>query len=103
MPAFPSEVDKAEEEGVKMNFLVSPKKIMGKDGKVTSLECIRMKLGNPDKTGRRRPIPIEGSAYVIQLDTILLALGQFVDSSFFPKGIDMTVLETIKTRCGEER
>ncbi|MHC1636012.1 MAG: NAD(P)-binding protein, partial [Candidatus Methanospirareceae archaeon] len=76
MPARAEEVEAAEEEGVKIEFLVAPKRIIGEDGKVKGIECIRMKLGEPDETGRRRPIPIEGSEFTIDVDTVIPAIGQ---------------------------
>ncbi|HDN78902.1 MAG TPA: FAD-binding protein, partial [Chloroflexi bacterium] len=79
MPASPWEVEDAEEEGVRIEFLASPVRILGENGKVTGIECIRMRLGEPDETGRRRPIPIEGSEFVIECDTVIPAIGQMAD------------------------
>lgn len=79
MPAIPEEVEEAIREGVKIHFLSSPLKIMGKGGKAVGMDCVRMKLGELDKTGRRKPIPIEGSNFKIQADTIIAAIGQRVD------------------------
>lgn len=81
MPAYPPEVEEAEKEGVKLNFLVSPKKILGRKGHVVSLECTKMKLGEPDESGRRRPIPIEGSEFVITVDTVIPAVGQSLNTT----------------------
>jgi len=88
MPANPWEVKEAEKEGVEIQFLTAPKRVLGED-KVTGIECIRMTLGEPDETGRRRPIPIEGSEYILQLDTVILAVGESPDLSFLPKGIEV--------------
>ena len=63
MPAAPEEIEEALEEGIKMEFLVAPVRVVGKDGKVTGIECLRMELGEPDASGRRRPIPIKGSEF----------------------------------------
>jgi len=79
MSAIPEELDEAIREGIKIHFLASPVKIMGKGERVTGMECIRMKLGEPDETGRRRPVPIEGSIFRIHADTIIAAIGQRVD------------------------
>jgi len=95
MPANPWEVRHGEKEGVKIEFLVAPKKILGKDGRLAAIECIRMELGEPDETGRRRPIPIEKSEFTIQLDTLILAIGESPDPSILPKGIEVTQQNTI--------
>ena len=97
MPAFSEEVEQAEKEGVKIHFLTVPRKILGKEGKATASECIRMKLGPPDESGRRRPIPIEGSEYIMELDTIIPAIGQLPDVSSLPKGVEVDRRNTIVT------
>ncbi|MFQ5957633.1 MAG: FAD-dependent oxidoreductase [Candidatus Brocadiales bacterium] len=65
----------AEEEGVRFTFLASPVEILGHD-KVQTLKCIKMELGEPDKSGRRRPIPITGSEFVLDVDNVIVAIGQ---------------------------
>lgn len=80
MPAIASEVEAAEIEGVKLEFLASPTQVLGEGGRVTGLECIRMELGEPDASGRRRPIPIEGSEFTLDVDTVIVAVGQVVES-----------------------
>jgi heterodisulfide reductase subunit A-like polyferredoxin len=85
MPALPEEIKEAEEEGVKINYLVAPQKILGKEGKVTRLECLRMELGDPDESGRRRPIPIAGSEFTLDVDSVVPAIGQSIDLSFLPQ------------------
>ncbi|HDH10135.1 MAG TPA: FAD-binding protein, partial [Chloroflexi bacterium] len=79
MPAHPFEVAAAEEEGVGMEFLVAPTRFIGRDGKLAALECVRMELGEPDETGRRRPIPIPGSGFTLEADSVILAIGQRPD------------------------
>ena len=79
MPASDEEIKEAEKEGVKFNFLVTPVKILAKDGKVTGVECIKMRLGEPDKSGRRRPIPVEGSQFTMDTDVVIPAVGQSPD------------------------
>jgi NADPH-dependent glutamate synthase beta subunit-like oxidoreductase len=79
MPAISEEVEEAIREGVKIHLLTSPLKIVGKGGKGVGMDCVRMKLGEPDKTGRRKPIPVEGSNFKVQADTIISAIGQRVD------------------------
>jgi heterodisulfide reductase subunit A len=88
MPASPWEVADAEEEGVEIQFLVAPTRILGENGRVTGVECIRMQLGEPDASGRRRPIPIEGSEFVVEADTVIPAIGQAVEAEGL--GIEVT-------------
>ena len=76
MPADPVEIEEAKEEGVKIQFLVQPIKILAENHKVTGLECLKMKLGQPDESGRPRPVPVEGSNFVIEADAIIPAIGQ---------------------------
>jgi len=85
MPANPWEVDAAEHEGVKLQYLAAPVEILGENGKVTGMKCIKMELGEPDASGRRRPIPIEGSEYIIEAETIVPAISQGTDLSFLPQ------------------
>ncbi|MGQ9534852.1 MAG: NAD(P)-binding protein [bacterium] len=75
MPANSWEVDEAIKEGVKIEFLVAPNKIIGKE-RVEAIECIKMELGAPDSTGRRRPIPIPGSEFRIPIDNVIIAISQ---------------------------
>ena len=75
MPASPEEIEEALAEGVQIHFLVTPSRITSQDNKL-SLECIRMKLGTMDASGRRRPEPIEGSEFSLDFDTIIPAIGQ---------------------------
>jgi len=82
MQAQPGEIDEALKEGVKIEFLSTPVRIIGKNGAVASIECIKMKLGSPDESGRRRPIKVEGSEYSFPVDNVLSALGQNIDASF---------------------
>lgn len=74
MPARAEEIDHAEEEGIELVLLTNPVEIMG-DKKVEGVKCIKMQLGEPDKSGRRRPVPIEGSEYVIEADQVIMSLG----------------------------
>ena len=76
MPASPWEIDAAEHEGVKFQYLVAPIEVIGENGKMTGLKCLRMELGEPDASGRRRPVPIEGSEFVIEAETLIPAIGQ---------------------------
>jgi len=87
MPAIPSEVEEAEREGIPMHFLVAPQRIITSDQRVAQLECVRMRLGEPDASGRRRPVPIEGSTFTIDVDTVLAAIGESADLSFLPEEV----------------
>ena len=84
MPAAFYEVDAAEEEGVELKFLAAPVALKGEDGKLTGIEVLEMELGEPDSSGRRRPVPKEGSNYVIPIDMCVAAIGQFCDLDFLP-------------------
>jgi glutamate synthase (NADPH) small chain len=76
MPARGEEIHHAEEEGLDFQLLTNPINIIGNDqGLVTGMECLRMKLGQPDDSGRRRPVPIEGSEFLIDLDAVVVAIG----------------------------
>ena len=92
---MPSEVKEAEHESVKIHFLLAPKKIQGKDGHVIGVECIRMKLGPPDETGRKRPIPIADSEFTVESEAVILAVGESPDISFIPKELESTKRNTI--------
>jgi len=81
MPAESYEVEEAIKEGVEMLFLMAPTKISSDNGKKL-LHCIKMSLGEPDRSGRRRPIPIEGSEIVIEADTVIGAIGQSTNTQF---------------------
>ena len=78
MPASQAEIHHLEEEGVKVEFLAAPVKIHGENGRLTKIECIRMKLGECDASGRCRPVPIEGSNFMIEADAIIPAISQDV-------------------------
>jgi glutamate synthase (NADPH/NADH) small chain len=80
MPGGRHDREMAHEEGAKYEFLVQPVRfIAGPDGHLAEIECIRMQLGEPDRSGRRRPVPIEGSNFIVQADTAVLALGYWPD------------------------
>ncbi len=76
MPARAEEIENAEEEGIAFEFLTNPKRFIGNErGWVKAIECIKMRLGEPDASGRRRPIPIEGSEFVMPVNTVIIAIG----------------------------
>ncbi len=97
MPAIRSEIDAAKEEGVEMRFLVAPARILGKRGKVKAIECVKMELGEPDESGRRKPVPIKGSEFTIEADNVIPAISQAPDLEHL-SAIDLaaTEWETIK-------
>jgi NADH-quinone oxidoreductase subunit F len=82
MPAIAEEIEAAEEEGIHLHCLVAPVKIVGQNGKVAGVECIRMELKEFDKSGRRTPYQIQDSEYTMQVDTLIEATGQRPDTSF---------------------
>jgi len=95
MPAFPAEVLEAEEEGIDISFLVSPARVIGENGRVTRLECVKNRLGPPDEDGRRRPVEIKGSNFFLEVDEVITAIGEEPDLSALPKKIgikDDTIL-----------
>lgn len=76
MPARAEEIHHAEQEGVELKLLTNPVRVIGdKEGRVTAIECLRMELGEPDSSGRKRPIPVKGSEFIIECDTVIPALG----------------------------
>lgn len=86
MAATPAEILETQEEGVEIEYLVAPVRILGENGKVVGVECQRMRLGEPDETGRPRPVPIEGANFVVEADTVITAIGQLPDLSIFEYG-----------------
>jgi len=89
MPAWEHEIVAAEHEGVKIEYLVAPVKLVGKGGKLTGVVCQKMRLGQFDRSGRRKPVPIEGSEYTLSIDTIIPAISQSADTSFIPAESDV--------------
>ncbi|MFZ7133555.1 MAG: molybdopterin-dependent oxidoreductase [Eubacteriales bacterium] len=87
MPAEEIEIVEAEEEGVEFKFLVSPIEVVGRDGKAAKIRLQKMELGEPDQSGRRKPIPIEGAEEVLDVDLVISAIGQ---------GVDMNGLEALE-------
>ncbi len=77
MPASHEEIEAAEAEGVDIQLLAAPTRVIGEGGKVRQLEFLRMELGEPDASGRRRPVPIEGSETALDVDQVISAIGQF--------------------------
>ncbi len=97
MPAFEEEIEAFLEEGIKVQFLTAPIRIVTKNGKMVGLECIRMELGEPDDSGRRRPVPVVESEHVVDLDTLLVAIGETPNVEFLKgsENIEYTGWESI--------
>ncbi|MBU2560320.1 FAD-dependent oxidoreductase, partial [archaeon] len=83
-------------EGIKIHFLAAPNRIKGVDGKVSGLECVKMELGPPDDTGRRRPVRIEGSEFTIDVDNVIAAIGQVPDTTYLKDQVETTAFGTLK-------
>jgi NADH-quinone oxidoreductase subunit F len=91
MPAAEEEIKAAEDEGIKIEYLVAPLKIEGAKGKVSSISCQRMKLGDFDSSGRKKPVVITGSEFTLQVDVVIAAIGQVPDMSFIDQTSGVTV------------
>ena len=89
MPAYPEEIEGAREEGVEFSYLTAPVGIQGEKGKLTGFECIRTELGPPDASGRRRPVPVKGSEFVIDCDAVIPAIGQKIDVTWAEGATDL--------------
>jgi NADPH-dependent glutamate synthase beta subunit-like oxidoreductase len=98
MPANPREVEEALEEGVDIQFLSAPVELVGESQRLKHLRCLRMQLGEPDGSGRRRPIPLEGSEFEIPADILIAAIGQIPDLSFLsgPPFVPVSRLDLIE-------
>lgn len=96
MPAYDEEIEEALLEGIELHELVAPNRIMGEGGKAIGIEMARMKLGKPDDSGRRRPVPIAGSEFVVECDMVLPAIGQ--RASIEPaEGLAITSWKTVES------
>jgi heterodisulfide reductase subunit A len=96
MPAFPAEVAATEEEGVEFCFLSNPTRFIGDNGKLKEVVCQKMKLGEPDASGRRRPVPIKGSELSIQADMVVVAIGNAPTTSIFKDELELNPDGTMK-------
>jgi homotetrameric NADPH-dependent glutamate synthase len=105
MPANDIEIEEAENEGVIFHYLAAPTKLMGENGRLTQLEYIEMELGEPDESGRRRPVPKPGTETVIPVDNVIAAIGQFPVTDFIKEaGVGVSRRNTIEVtdrRTGE--
>ena len=84
MPAAEEEIEDAEAEGINIHYLAAPVRVVEDGGKLAGLECIRMELGEPDASGRRRPVPVDGSEFILDIDMLIPAIGQVTDLSCLP-------------------
>ena len=92
MPVDPRELDQVEEEGIQVHYLTQPIRILSGDGiRVSGVQCIRNRLGEPEKDGRRRPIPIEGTEFEIDIHVLIPAVSQSPDISFLPEEIGLEI------------
>jgi formate dehydrogenase major subunit len=92
MPVDPRELDQVEEEGIKVHYLTQPIRVLSRDGgAVSGVRCIRNRLGEPERDGRRRPIPIEGSEFDIDIGLLIPAVSQSPDLSFLPEEIGLEI------------
>jgi NADH-quinone oxidoreductase subunit F len=91
MPAIKSEIDEAIIEGIDIQFLAAPTKILSSNGKIEAIECVRMELGDIDESGRRRPVPITGSEFSVDVDTLILAISQEPDVLYLTNGDSLTI------------
>ncbi|MGO8991074.1 MAG: FAD-dependent oxidoreductase [bacterium] len=92
MPVDPRELEEVEEEGIKVHYLTQPVRVLSRDGtKVSGVQCIRNRLGDPEKDGRRRPIPVEGTEFDIDIDLLIPAVSQSPDISFLPEEIGLEI------------
>jgi NADPH-dependent glutamate synthase beta subunit-like oxidoreductase/Pyruvate/2-oxoacid:ferredoxin oxidoreductase delta subunit/bacterioferritin-associated ferredoxin len=96
MPAHDREIEQAKSEGVLFDFLVAPVAIQGPDGTAQSIRLIRMKLGEPDASGRAKPIPVPGSEFDFKADHVILAIGQQTDFGGLDQGLALTKWGTIQ-------
>ena len=101
MPADKTEVEEAEREGIKIHFLTVPIKMIGKDGNLTNMECVRMFLGEFDRSGRRRPVELEASNFIVDVDMVISAISQRPDVSLLP-GVSRIDYQMVYDSCGHE-
>ncbi|TFG98739.1 FAD-dependent oxidoreductase [Candidatus Thorarchaeota archaeon] len=96
LPAIPSEVEDANEEGIKFMLLTNPVEILTSKGHITGVRCVKMRLGEPDHSGRRRPVPIQNSEFTMAVDEMIVAVGQSADPRGIQNELDCTEWATVK-------
>ncbi len=99
MPARENEVEDALAEGVEIRYLTAPQQVLTRENRVTGIQCIKMELGEPDSSGRRRPVPVPGTQFTVEADLVIPAIGQSPDSSFLlnGNGVNLSRWGTIET------
>jgi len=96
IPAYEEEVEGAQEEGITIEFLTAPKRIITEEGRLKACEFLRMKLGEVDESGRRRPVPIKSSEFTVELDTLIVSISESPDVSFLQDtGLEFSKWDTI--------
>jgi len=90
MPADPVEIRETKNTGVEFMLLVTPVRFIGEKNRVKQIECIKMELGKPDMTGRKTPVPVKGSNFFMEVDQVILAIGEFTGSEFLPDNIKVS-------------
>lgn len=90
MPAVEDEIEAAGKEGIEIIYLAAPTKIIAQDSRIKEVEFVRMKLGAPDASGRKKPIPIEGSTFKMKADTVITAIGESSDIGLLPKEVKLS-------------
>jgi len=97
MPADAAEVEAAEKEGIELEFLTAPSRFLAKNKQLAGMECVRMELGEPDASGRPRPVPVKGSEFTMPVDTVIAALGQVPETDFLKDlGVSLSRRGTIE-------
>ncbi len=96
IPAIPSEVEDAKVEGVKFMLLTNPVEILSSKDKITGIRCVQMRLGEPDHSGRRRPVPIPNSEFTMAVDELIIAVGQSTDQRGVQTELECTEWGTVK-------
>ena len=96
MPANVEEIEAAEHEGIRMELLIAPVEVLTDGDRLRGLTCRKMKLGEPDASGRRRPVPVEGSEHQVAFDVVIAAIGQSVDLAGLDDGLEVTRWGSIK-------
>ena len=91
MPAYPEEIEAGLEEGVKIEFLAAPVRVRTQDGRIVGVECVRMKLGEKDASGRARPVPIPGSEFQVPADTLVLAISERAYTPYLKESDGLTL------------
>ncbi|MEE9309361.1 MAG: FAD-dependent oxidoreductase [Spirochaetia bacterium] len=93
MPAHPIEAKDAEVEGITLSVLTAPARLVVREGRLEAVECIRLRLGGKDESGRRRPVPVPGSEFLVPCDALIPAIGQQLDTSFLAEGHGLEISE----------